>query len=221
MQYQVQIQNLVEEFRSQLRMFKALTQKQGFHLPEEPEQALVQFASHPKALQRQICQNFAAYIETFLAAAKQNVKFHEGKKMLWYALQRLEMRPTSELFNFIEDDDIIEIYNAEGIQIYRNMNFYEVCSYSVGDILSYGWSELYERDPQISQQIVQVATGIFQGFHGKTFPSPVPPHSFFEKFSGARNILEMKQKYYSPLFPSAGGKQVIGAVATSQVRILD
>src|SRR5437868_972067 len=42
-------------------------------------------------------------------------------------------------------DEIIEIYNPQGIQLYRSLNFFKTCGYSLLDLCVNEWFVLWER----------------------------------------------------------------------------
>jgi PAS domain-containing protein len=212
---------LTGEFKDLLSQIEGAAFQQGIHLRPSPETVFLRFQKHTKATQLKILGSLLNYYEIFAQALKDKAQLRDGKTMLWYALKRFGLRPTSEVFDVISDEDIIEIYNADGIQIYRNLNFYEISSYSLGELVAFEWSELYQREDQVSVEIMKLAGDILKGKYSKTFQSPIPRHKLIEKFSEECHVLDMIQRHYSPLYPLEGGRQVVGVIATSQVHVLE
>ena len=66
-------------------------------------------------------------------------------QLTWYALRQLGLMASGDLFQVLEDTDCIEIYTSEGVQLYRNFQFFEYCSYSLEELMTYPFYELYER----------------------------------------------------------------------------
>ncbi len=59
------------------------------------------------------------------------------------------------MFEKIKENHIIEIYDRENIQIFRNFNFFDVVSYTLEDVLCRPWTELFIREnPEHSASIL-------------------------------------------------------------------
>lgn len=69
----------------------------------------------------------------------------DAKAMTWYALRKFNLHFPSDLFDFINDENVIEIYNRDNIQIFRNFNFFDVTSYTLEDLLCRPWVDLFSR----------------------------------------------------------------------------
>lgn len=65
--------------------------------------------------------------------------------MLWHALQVLELTFPSDLFNYVSDEKIVEIYDRENIQIFRNLRFFDFTSYTLEDLFCRPWVDLFSR----------------------------------------------------------------------------
>lgn len=69
----------------------------------------------------------------------------DASTITWYALRRLNLIFPSDLFSFIDNSNIVEIYDRDNIQIFRNYNFFDVVSYTLEDLLCRPWPELFAR----------------------------------------------------------------------------
>ncbi|NJL24241.1 MAG: hypothetical protein HC902_03040 [Calothrix sp. SM1_5_4] len=75
-------------------------------------------------------------------------------------MRELGLRPTADLFGELDKSDIIEIYSEEHIQLFRTFNMFECISYSLDELFSYEWWDLFQRDPAITEQLTQVAISL-------------------------------------------------------------
>lgn len=105
----------------------------------------------------------------------------------------------SHLDQHIEDEDIIEVYDEQAIQCYRSFNFFEICSYSLEDIFSYPWWNLYERNVFVTRTIGNlfseiVAKGLKEPLH-----VDVPDHVVREIWSLGQSTLKVRQRVLFPL----------------------
>lgn len=160
------------------------------------------------------------YLESLTASefSKENeITEHPDRgEALWLALRFFGLRPTSDLFENLTLDDSIEVYNSAGIQIWRNLRFMEVCSYSLEEIFCYTWQERYNRSDEATNQIINLISKF----------SPSSPKSvhcqiknvLYEVFSEKKLVIDVTHKLLSPVFNSAN--QVGGFVVASKVKII-
>lgn len=142
------------------------------------------------------------------------------RQLLWNTLRKLKAVPPSDIIDKIGDGDVIEIYNTEFIQVFRNLNYFDISSYSLVEVFTHQWDELYEREnPGIGQQMMGVALSVISGQAKSTFVCPVDPHVLKERFSEEQLRLSMIPGYVSPLFDR--DHKLVGAIFTSKVEILN
>ncbi len=138
----------------------------------------------------------------------------DSKKQLWIALRLLELVPPSDLMNVITDDDCVEIYDSEGIQCYRNFTFASKVSYSLPEILFAPWSNLYTRDPEITEYMYTEAGQALTT--AKTyFKSGIKPHVVYEEQTENQQEFDISFGIVSPLFSKQG--QSVAFLATSKL----
>jgi hypothetical protein len=122
-------------------------------------------------------------------------------------------------WNQVAKNEIIEIYNTEGVQLYRSLNFFSICSYSLLDLCVNKWFELWERP---TATIEAMNTQVFKVITGQKtdYSVAVAPHLVRETYNdGAtepfipRATIVTFQKIF-PLY-ALGGSDVVGFVITS------
>jgi hypothetical protein len=120
-------------------------------------------------------------------------------------------------------DEIIEIYNLEGIQLYRSLNFFQTCGYSLLDLCVNEWFVLWERPRAVVEKISKTIEGLITG--QKTNPTvEIPPHLIRETYDDGTTqpfcpraaVVEFKNIY--PAYGNSG--EIIGFVVTSKGRLI-
>lgn len=122
----------------------------------------------------------------------------EDKRASWYVINQLGVRPPSDLYSKLEDGDYVEIYDQQGIQVFRNLEFCNLTSYSLEQIISYSWDELYDRKTYIFDQIYKSFTLAFSGALN-TFEPEVDEHIVTERLLNRSEQFKVKMKMFSPL----------------------
>lgn len=65
---------------------------------------------------------------------------------LWSFLAENKLKYPIDLFDYITKGDILEVYDNENKQVFRSFDFFRHCTYSLDELFSTPWNELYYRD---------------------------------------------------------------------------
>ncbi|MGE5084855.1 MAG: hypothetical protein ACM3MG_01040, partial [Bacillota bacterium] len=68
------------------------------------------------------------------------------RNLITAALEYYGWTLSSEEFELIPEDSLVEIYNQHHTQVFRSFNFFEHSSYTLEDLYCRKWFHLYERD---------------------------------------------------------------------------
>lgn len=134
-------------------------------------------------------------------------------------LNRIKLRPVSDLYSFITEEDVIEIYNASGFQLYHNMEWLKHTSYSLLDVMVYTFQELFERPSAIIETIWNEALRPFKEAQPQLGPMKVPEHTLRERLSPEGRCFVFNFKYNCPLVDDNGKTQAI--LITAKVQPVD
>lgn len=195
-------------------------QTEGIPVRAYRDPEFTKFRSLPQVEMERNYLNFVIYYEVCSEVLAEGGRLGDSKLVVWRMIKKLGLVPTEDLFSVLEDDDIIEIYDASGIQIFRNFNFFDISSYTLEELYSYPWSDLYERNQFVTKQINDYAIQIFTGQVDHTLPISVPKHNLEERFSLFKHTMEMEERYFSPLY-TPDRSAVRAGVAVSKVRVID
>ncbi len=135
-------------------------------------------------------------------------QYISNRNLITNILKNMYLRAPDPFVNSIEEDDLIEVYNLENIQVFRNLKFYETTTYSLEDLLLYDWPELYSRPKKMTQQLLDlVASVISQPDTEFTKEmSDIPAHYLKEIKATPMQISEVRFRYISPITDLAGNK---------------
>lgn len=142
----------------------------------------------------------------------------KNRSMIKNILNIMKLSATSDFLNNITEEDIVEIYSPDGIQIFRNLKFYETTSYSLADLLLYEWYELYSRPTKIYEKLAEYVVYCVT----KARPNEIidlnhiPAHIIKEIKSNPINLLEVKFGKMAPIY-SFGGN-IAGLIVTCKAK---
>jgi hypothetical protein len=121
-------------------------------------------------------------------------------------------------------DEIIEIYNPEGIQLYRSLNFFKTCGYSLLDLCVNEWFILWERPRSVVEKMHAVVGTVLNG-KKQDFAMNVGPHLIRETYDDGMTqpfapraaIVEFKN-----IYPAYGRDytDIIGFMVTSKGKLV-
>lgn len=118
--------------------------------PELPFFSVLSAAAQEKAL-----RGLRAYLESLKVVEDHGEDLRDDQRSIWYALSTLGLLPPSQLFALFKSGEVIEIYDMEGFQIWRNFNFLKICSYTLEEMYSIEWHRRYRRSDEKSQECLE------------------------------------------------------------------
>lgn len=124
----------------------------------------------------------------------------DSLSLIWYALRRLKLRPPSDLFKNLKKEHVIEIHDLTGLQIFRNFNFYDFCSYSLEELYCSPWSYLFQHEAGALEMILDFVKGVAVGKIDNVVDLESSPHEAKELYSENKNHVRTTFEYGSPLF---------------------
>jgi hypothetical protein len=144
-----------------------------------------------------------------------------SRQLTWSALKILGLRPPLDFFDKIQNEDIVEIYNTDQVQIFRTLRFFELCSYDVASILMIPWYKLYGRSSQMEEiGLREMNDSLFSGT--AAVPFDMPSHELSEIASAEMRVFEMRHRWRGPLMgrDANGNMSRQGIIMTSAAKRL-
>ncbi len=165
--------------------------------------ALIHFSKLGAEQQDRILVAIRAYLEIYQATLAEGSSVLDSARVIWNTLVKLGYKPTSDIFSHIKNGNIIEIHDNHLVQIFRNINFFNFCSYSLEDLYCYQITDLYKRDFNLEKDLMMVVTKIYKGEVNKTIDPGLRTHFIDEKISLKKLKISAHIQLMSPLYSAA------------------
>lgn len=178
---------------------EARLEARGVPKRETPGSVWHDFAMQAPEIRSATISNLTEYLNILEYAESQVQASGKEQQLLWHVIKYLGLVPPDDFFNYIAANDYVEIYNASGIQVYRNLEFCKIVSYSIAEMSVYRWDQLYSRSEVITNLII--TEGFQKGFSGtkEMFKPQIPKHSVAEVFGGRNRVCNAEFGYICPL----------------------
>lgn len=158
-----------------------------------------------------------AYLDANIEILKECIASGESPKnsaqILWRILKKIKATPEMDIFDKIEEGDVVEVYFDDHVQIFRNLEFFNYCSFSVDELLCGKWYKLYKRDFVTTLKMLRMAFKLISRRLDKTAAWNISEHIFDEVGSEENLRHKILLKYVSPI-KSHG--EMIGVICTSR-----
>lgn len=210
---------LINKFNYSIETIVRLADLQNISVKPFSEDGIKKISSMPyEELQRRNL-DLLRYVTAIQEASISNPRV-SNKDMTKNILNFLKFSTPNEFLNSITDKDIVEIYNPDGIQIFRNLKFYETTTYSLSDLLAHEWHELYYRSSKITEKLMGFAQQIFENDSNEIVyeMNEVPVHLIKEIKASPIQLCEIRFKKIAPVIDRAGRKA--GLIVNCQARSL-
>ena len=199
---------LDESFKRLSKTICMLLSTEGVHIRAYRD-GLPYFSKLTVQQKESVVQHLRFFHDLCLDQVGEGYKLKDSLSFTWRAFRKLGLTPPSDLFHAVTDEHIVEIYSSENVQLFRNFNFFNVCSYSLEELHSLEWWSLYRRDPKITQMMFGAAEMIFTGQIKTCFPPNLGPHVVEELSSTGKLRMEYNVDLAGPLFKNKIPQAVI------------
>lgn len=207
-------------FRASSGRFVAASALAGVDIVAYETPDLPLFSKLPPDAKQAIVAQLEAQTELILSAEPSREDYSYNRRMAWSQIRQLGLVLCSDVFEKLEDDDIIEIWDASGKQLFRSFHGLKFFSYTLEELYSYPFFELFEREsPDLEVAYGTVFSKLISGETRTTVAVDIPPHVVREKRSRRKRTALMTPKYVSPLKNKQG--QVVAFFHTCSAKALE
>jgi hypothetical protein len=206
-----------QNFREALIALSQAFARKGFQVKPFNDRAWADFQKFPREKKKTIISDFSHYSSLYLPVLHQDGSPNEDGRLIWAAVKKMGLRPSADFFGQVEETDVVEFYSANNLQIFHNINFFELCSYSFLEIFAYPYTDLWKREPDALEEIRAIAVDLFRGRIQNTVDPNLPKHYLVEAFSEEGYLIEMQFRKFAPLFDESGAVAAIAAVSRGRL----
>ncbi|RYZ72649.1 MAG: hypothetical protein EOP05_10795 [Proteobacteria bacterium] len=177
----------------------------GISVPRVGPLGESRFPNLPLAQQAEILKALEYQNRLLKASLVHEPEFRgRNHSLVWGALKELGLRPPSDAFTHIKDSHLVEIYNVNFGQIFRSLNFLQFVSYSIDELMTYHWHELYERTGSTTDEMLRMIDIVKANKAPTTYVRPFTRCVVREKFSPKAIAADSDSVIGASLFNSSG-----------------
>lgn len=202
-----------DEFICESQIAVKYLESKGKRVQPFLSESLPYFNSLSEELQGQVLNRLSFFNEVCSNVVLAGGDLNNPRVMLWHALQSLKFIFPSDLFNYISDESVVEIYDQENIQIFRNLRFFDFTSYTLEDLLCRPWVELFSRVDKVQVGLITEAIRSIYDNKVKTIlpMSHIGHNHIIETSSPFKLHVDAVLDYLSPIFNRS--HQLVGYIA--------
>ena len=189
---------ILNELTAKMRRFAWLLREHGASVEIDSAAARGAWALLPEGIKHQALGGFSRYQSNCEELSRAGISLRDNNALLAHTLMRANLFAKEDLPGFVTDQNIVEIYNLDHIQIFRTINFFDLCNYSLLDLLAREWFVLYERLSSVTEHAMREFLQTLES--GKLRRLSVPIHLLKERDSDPRGIFQFDFRYCCPLF---------------------
>lgn len=173
--------------------------RKGMRLPVPHPDSIELFMQLPEARQRRFVESLEQYapiFETQLSHFEidRSTSVEQERKCLQSTERNLGLKIHRSVYDQLAEGDVVEIYDVESIQIYRNINFFRTTNYSLIDVISNPWMRLWERPRRITEAIANRVQEVVSAPGERLVPFDVAPHLLGEQAFGKSQVFSVTMK---------------------------
>lgn len=169
---------------SALQQMSSTLEKYGYSVPPYSSHSLFKLASQTQERKNELTQIFELWNQWIQPESSSETtpcptNSKKERAFAEKALTYYKLNVDEKFWTKLEDDNVIEIYGKDMIQLYRSLNFFKYCGYSLLDISINEWYILWNRPSQIIRLMEQEVAHVLKNNLG-VYKSNVPRHLLTE-----------------------------------------
>lgn len=191
-----------EKFRILADQYATFAKRAGIEVMPYRDASLPYFHLLSPDLQQVAIHSLEQNVSVFQELEIQGYSLKDDKQFVWRMLKKLDLTPSSDIFDKQEEGDVVEIYNLEGRQIFRNLRFFQVTSFTLEEILCAHWNEFTKRPEEVTQKLFALMVRLASGQITKTIElqPEIPTHVFEELITARKHLVEISLLFLSPVY---------------------
>jgi hypothetical protein len=188
-------------FQGKLDQYQRLLESTGKKVyrsqPAEAKRLLATLTEPLLAVMDRRLSTEISILEQILAAGEPAT---DSKRQLWRFLKGNNLTPYSDIFDKIEERDMIQIFSREQLMLFSSTDIYDFISLTLEQLFTMTWYECTVREPAIEQGLAKSAIDMLSGMYPNTVCPGIPAHFVQEVNTEKCFKTQMLVKWISPLF---------------------
>lgn len=172
---------VLESLLAEIQGFATLLKHYEIEVGIESEPARAAWFNLAENAKQEILKRFSTYHRNCRDLHMSGISLRDNIAVLSHCLKRSNLFAKNDIREFISNEHMVEVYNLENVQIFRSINFFDYCNYTLLDLLSREWMELYERLSSITESIFREIHSSVAAKEFRLFDTPA--HVMKEKYA--------------------------------------
>ncbi|RYZ90418.1 MAG: hypothetical protein EOP06_07950 [Proteobacteria bacterium] len=211
---------LIEVYRAQLERLSGLCASIGINRPAYLSKELPHFEKLNSEARSAAVTSIQFFLQICEEATASGEELMDTKRLTWRALRHFGFVPSEDLFSTMTKETIVEVYNTDHIQVFRNFEFFKFCSYTLEDTFCRPWPELFRRpDPFIAKAIQDRLTEVLNTGSRSLTASRIPAHVVEEIDSLRLNRMMLEICDFAALYDKQN--QLAGYIALERAHFIN
>lgn len=194
--------SLQKSLQSEMKKFTELLSLYNIQIKIDSPEAIRAWNLLSESKKIESLNAFSAYRKACTEIHLSGVSLRDNYGLLNRFLRRSNLHSRNDISTIIHADTMVEIYSAENVQLFRSINFFDYCNYSLLDLIAIEWFVLYERHALITESILKQVQQAISGEQLSRFT--IPAHVMKERTSRPRGVFHIDLQYCSPLYSPTG-----------------
>lgn len=207
--------DLTNQFRSRSENLCQVLEQEGLLVRPYQLASLPFFQALSIPEQQQAIHLIENYCAVCQSTRQAGASLRDGQAILDQALAHFNMQVDPEVFKFIGKGTVYEFYCVNQTQFFRTANFFEYTSYTIEDLYSRSWMNLYDRDEQITRKIMGYASQILTGAKTGVIRPDLPEHVLSERASLEKIKISVFFECLAPILQDGAVVGIVAAVKSS------
>ena len=209
--------NRTLKFRELSIQISELASSVGIRVIPFQDSELPHFVKLQSNAQDSVLHSLEVYLNVYKAVQSEGSSLLDSVRVLWNALAQLGLRPTSDLFSFVSVGNVIEIHGNNSVQMFRNLVFFNYCTYSLEELYCHTMPELYARDTAIEESLMKTAGQVFSGQIDHVIKMDLAPHIITEIASPGKLRIKDQIIYLAPLYSTTGNGIALISIENAEI----
>lgn len=142
----------------------------------------------------------------------------DDNEFLTLSMRSMNLSFPRDFIDKMKTGDLVEGYDSERFQVFRNMRFMETSAYSLLEVQSFAWPMLFQRSDQITGRLIQYCDDVLWE-NNCTVDLEIPEHIICEIRTSTPQSCAVRFRHMAPLF--SGPNRRFGILVSCQARIVD
>jgi hypothetical protein len=144
---------ILDSLLAEIAGFVELLRNYDIEVKTESPAARLAWENMPDEAKAKAFKGFSSYHRNCRELHNSGVSLRDNFAVLSHCLKRANLFSKESVQGTLTNEHMVEVYSLENIQIFRSINFFDYCNYSILDLLAREWMALYERLSSVTESI--------------------------------------------------------------------